>query len=266
MSVFNSRQNQSDGEGAHDKPSRQLYIIVFLIIIFLLLAVSSAIVLRTWYLRRRALRLGLDAPAQPSLFPFFTSHNDDREDTEMSKLGRKPEMYEVLIERDSTIQFDKQRPFAATISVPQSMTASLESRPSLSQDAEEDGRPGWVSAAARLALFSKPRSRFWPPVYRGRDAQYDRRQRLQALAELTRQRQEDDRQRRLQLQNPVKSLPPPIKENVTTPTVSLSMLVELPTKHRQEDELPDICIGLTETNLAHKSLKDVQDLVSFDPR
>ena len=127
MSVFNARQNQSDAEDAQDEPvsgffmpqiihsllshpqSRQLYIIVFLIIIFLLLAVSSAIVLRTWYLRRRALRLGLDAPAQSSLFPFFTSHNDDREDTEMSKLGRKPEMYEVLIERDSTIQFDKQR-------------------------------------------------------------------------------------------------------------------------------------------------------------
>lgn len=155
------------------------------------------------------------------------------------------------------------QPFAATISVPQSMTASLESRNS-TDDENEENRSGWINAAARLALFSKPRSRFWPPIYRGRDAQYDRRQRLQALAEISRNRQEEERQRRQELQNPVKALPPPIKENVTTPTVSLSMLVELPTKHREEDELPDICIGLTETKLSHNSARDIEQLVRIN--
>ncbi|TIA69284.1 hypothetical protein E3P92_02535 [Wallemia ichthyophaga] len=258
----NGHENNDDGQTTH-----QLFIIIFLIVIAILLAVSSGLILRTWYLRRRALHLGLPTD-QPRIFPFFTNHTDHpNNSTEMSNinnLGNKPELFEVFIDKDSRSNVDYQRPFAATISVPQSMTHILQS--SDNSNDENNPSPGWLSAAARLALFSKPRSRFWPPIYRGRDDQYERRQRLQALADLSRQRQEDERQRRLQLENPVKSLPPPIKNNVSNPTISLSMLVQLPTKPQENshlDDLPDICIGLTESNLSHNSPTDIEHLVSI---
>lgn len=266
MNKIFTRQITDDSDDNGDKPNPKLYIVVFLLIICLLLVVSSAVVARTWYIRRRAMVLGLDYPPQTGLFPFFNGHmNSNNEGSEMEnlgQLGKKPELFEVYLDRDTTVQFDKQRPFAATLSVPQEMISSL--NPSDQPESDNDSylpNPSWYNPSAQLARFSRTRSRFWPPVYRGRDAQYDRRQRLQALAELARERQEEERQRRYAERNPTKSLPPPIKENVTTPSISLSMLVELPTKNKSVDELPDLVIGLSETKLKQSATKDVEELV-----
>lgn len=57
--------------------------------------------------------LGLDYPPQTGLFPFFNSHmNSNNEGSEMEnlgQLGKKPELFEVYLDRDTTVQFDKQR-------------------------------------------------------------------------------------------------------------------------------------------------------------
>ena len=142
------------------------------------------------------------------------------------------------------------------------MASALKPKQSLDGN-ENNDQSWWHSPSNTFMRLSQRRSRFWPPVYRGRDNHQDQRRRLQALAELARQRQEQEH--RLRNEESLPFAQPSIRENVVEPTVSLGVLVELPTSPNQErnnEELPEICIGLTDVSLIQNTSKDIENLIS----